>query len=230
MTDLVALAGWAYLAIAALVAADALVPLVPSEFAILSAGVLAASGRLNLPLLIIAAAAGAALGDTTGYLIGRGAGLLGHGRAGDRRADRGGWLVRRLGVGRLLRHERSRQVLVWTTGQLRQRAGWVLIGARFIPGGRTVTVLTAGFLRVPGRRFGTAVAVGAPVWAGYVAGLGFLAGHAAADDPWLGVLAAAGVLTAAGLLAELIRRRAPHRARSAAGAVASPASSSRTAA
>jgi membrane-associated protein len=190
--DLAQLAGWSYPAVAALVAADALVPLVPSEFAILSAGVLAATGRMNLALLVLAAAVGAAVGDTVGYLLGRGAG--------------------RFGVGRLLRRERSRRVVVWTTERLHRRARWVLIAARFVPGGRTVTVLTAGFLRVPPRRFAGAVAVGAPLWAGYVAALGYGAGHASADHPWIGVLAALAVLTGLGCLAEWVRRRRARRA------------------
>jgi membrane-associated protein len=189
--DLAHLAGWGYPAVAALVAADALIPLVPSELAIISGGVLAASGRMNLALLVLAAAVGAAVGDTVGYLLGRGAG--------------------RFGVGRLLRRERSRRVLVWTTERLHRRARWVLVSARFVPGGRTVTVLTAGFLRVPWRRFATAVAVGAPLWAAYVAAVGYGAGHASADHPWAGVLAALGVLTALGCLAEWIRRRRARR-------------------
>jgi membrane-associated protein len=211
--DLAHLAGWSYPAVAALVAADALVPLVPSELAIISCGVLAASGKMNLALLVLAAAVGAAVGDTAGYLAGRGAG--------------------RFGVGRLLRRERSRRVLVWTTERLHRRARWVLVSARFIPGGRTVTVLTAGFLRVPGRRFAAAVAIGAPLWASYVAGLGYGAGHASADRPWLGVLAAVAVLTALGCLAEFVRRRArrhPRASTQAPSAATGRPSNARTAA
>jgi membrane-associated protein len=108
------------------------------------------------------------------------------------------------------------------------------VSARFIPGGRTVTVLTAGFLRVPGRRFAAAVAIGAPLWASYVAGLGYGAGHASADHPWLGVLAAVAVLTALGCLAEFIRRRRarrhPRASRQAPSAATGHPSNARTAA
>jgi membrane-associated protein len=179
-------AGWAYLAILLLVAADAIVPLVPSELAVVGGGVAVASGRLNVVLLIAATALGAIVGDTLGYSIGRSAG--------------------RLGVGRLLRHSSSRRVLVWATERLHRRAVPVLVTGRFIPGGRTVTTIVAGFLRVPTRRFAVAIGIGGPLWAGYVVVLGYLAGRATADRPWLGVLAAVGVLAAAGLAAEGIRR------------------------
>ena len=48
-----------------------LVPIVPSETAVITAGVVAASGDLSLALIIPAAAVGAFLGDNTVYLIGR---------------------------------------------------------------------------------------------------------------------------------------------------------------
>jgi membrane protein DedA with SNARE-associated domain len=186
LSTLTGLAGWSYPLIVLLVAGDAIFPLIPGEFAVISGGVLASTGRLSLPLLIVAAAAGAMLGDTLAYLLGRGAG--------------------RLGIGRLLRQPRSRRALVWATERLHRRAVPVLVTARFIPGGRTVTTLVAGFLRVPPRRFGLAIAGGGPVWAGYAAALGYVAGRVTADRPWVGMLAAITVLTLAGLLAEATRR------------------------
>jgi membrane protein DedA with SNARE-associated domain len=186
LSTLTAMAGWSYLLIILLVAADAVFPLVPGELAVVSGGVLAASGRLNLPVLIAAAAVGAMAGDTLAYALGRGAG--------------------RLGVGRLLHQPRSRRALVWATGRLQRRAAPVLVAARFVPGGRTVTTLVAGFLRVPPRRFAQAVAVGGPMWAGYAVALGYLAGRAAADRPWVGILAAVTAVMLAGLAGEGIRR------------------------
>jgi hypothetical protein len=50
------------------------------------------------------------------------------------------------------------------------------------------------------------VVTGGPLWAGYVVALGYLAGRASADRPWLGILGAAAALTAVGLAAEGARR------------------------
>jgi membrane-associated protein len=187
-TDLAALAGWTYLVVALLVVADAVFPLVPAELAVVSGSVLAAGGRLALPLLVGAAAAGALAGDWLGYLLGRGAG--------------------RLGVGRLLRRPRSRRALVWATRHLDRRAVPVLVAGRFVPGGRTASTIAAGFLRVRPPVFLLAAALGGTLWATFTATLGYLAGRAAADRPWVGVLAAAAVLLLAGGAAELLRRRA----------------------
>jgi membrane protein DedA with SNARE-associated domain len=82
----------------------------------------------------------------------------------------------------------------------------VLVAGRFLPGGRTVTTLTAGFLRVPPSRFVPAAALGGALWAGYVAGLGYLGGRGAAEQPWAGALAGLLLATAAGLTLEGVRR------------------------
>src|SRR5262245_31149033 len=62
--------GWAYLILFLFAYLDALIPIVPTEAALITAGALAASGGLSLGLIIPAAAAGAFLGDNTAYLIG----------------------------------------------------------------------------------------------------------------------------------------------------------------
>ena len=53
------------------VAAYRLVPAVPSEASVITAGVVAAAGGLYLPLIIVAADCGAFLGDNIAYLVGR---------------------------------------------------------------------------------------------------------------------------------------------------------------
>jgi membrane-associated protein len=194
LTDLTALAGWTYLVVALLVVADAVFPLIPAELAVVSGSVLAAAGRLSLPLLVGATAAGAVGGDCLGYLLGRGAG--------------------RLGVGRLLRHPRGRRALVWATRRLDRRAVPVLVVGRFVPGGRTASTVAAGFLRVHPPVFLLAATLGGTLWATFTGALGYLAGRAAADRPWVGVLAAAAVLLLAGFGAELLRRRRVRRAAS----------------
>src|SRR4051812_18405528 len=63
--------GWAYGIVLLLSFLDAVVPVVPSETAVITAGVVAAAGDLSLPLVVAAAALGAFLGDNTAYLVGR---------------------------------------------------------------------------------------------------------------------------------------------------------------
>src|SRR5919106_3252237 len=66
---------WVYLALFAFAAIDAFFPIVPSESLVISAGVFAASGsEPDLIPIILAAAAGAFLGDHISYFIGRTAG------------------------------------------------------------------------------------------------------------------------------------------------------------
>ena len=55
-------------------AGDGIFPVLPGETAIVAAAVLAANGDLSLPLVILAGAAGAVLGDSCAYWIGRGGG------------------------------------------------------------------------------------------------------------------------------------------------------------
>src|SRR6185437_607030 len=70
-THLVAQASaWAYVVIVLFALVDAIIPLVPSETAVITAGVVAASGHLTVPLVIAAAAVGALAGDNIGYGLG----------------------------------------------------------------------------------------------------------------------------------------------------------------
>ena len=61
--------GWAYAIIFVLAFLDAMVPLVPSESSVITAGVVASTGDLSVPLVVLAAAAGAFAGDNTTYLL-----------------------------------------------------------------------------------------------------------------------------------------------------------------
>ena len=97
--------GWAYAIVFLFAFLDALVPIVPSETAVITAGVVAASGDLSLALIIPSAAAGAFLGDNTVYLIGR--------RFGGRATER------------FFRGEKARRRMDWADEQLRERGGEV---------------------------------------------------------------------------------------------------------
>ena len=58
-------ARYGYWAVLLVVAGDGVFPLLPGETAIVAAAVLAADGSLSLPLVILAGAAGAVIGDST---------------------------------------------------------------------------------------------------------------------------------------------------------------------
>jgi membrane-associated protein len=176
-----------YLVIIGVCAGDALLPLFPAEAVVVTAAVVAANGRLNIALIIVAAAVGALLGDNSAYAIGRG---------GLRR------VTRRFESGR------GRERLDWARAQLNRRGGPVIIVVgRFIPGGRTATTYAAGTLEMPWpHRFLPADLVAALLWSGYAAGLGFFGGQAFEHNLWLPLLIAAGVGLLVAGLGEILRR------------------------
>ena len=85
LTDFVSGSPWTYAFLFAVSALDAVIPLVPSETSVITAGVLASSGDLILVLVILLAAAGAIVGDNCSYWIGR---TVGH-RIVERSSGRG---------------------------------------------------------------------------------------------------------------------------------------------
>jgi membrane-associated protein len=177
--------GWAYAVVVVFAVLDALLPVVPSEASVITAGVVAAGGDLSLPLVILAAAAGAFAGDNSAYLLGR----------------RLGPAVRR----RWMRGEKARRRFAWTEDQLATRGAELIAVGRFIPGGRTMVTLSAGTVGYPWRRFVVVDAGAAVGWALYAALLGYLGGQAFEREPWKGLVLAFGVAAAAGLSVELVR-------------------------
>ena len=156
-TQLVADAsGWAYAILFVFAFLDALIPIVPSETAVITAGVVAASGDLSLGLIIPAAAAGAFLGDNTAYFIGR--------RFGGRATER------------FFTGDKAKHRLDWAEEQLDDRGGQLIVVARFIPGGRTAVTLSAGTLGYPWKRFALFDLAATLLWASYSALLGFYGG------------------------------------------------------
>ena len=168
-------------------ALDALIPLVPSETAVIALGVATAgSTDPRIAALVGLAACGAFLGDNATYLLGRRFGPTVAGRvfAGQRGARRRAWAERSLG-----------------------RFGTrIIIGCRFIPGGRTAITLTCGLVGYSRRRFIAATACAAVIWASYAFLIGRLGGQAFADRPWAGLLLALGLTIAVSLVIEVARR------------------------
>ena len=185
-TDLVANAsGWAYAILFVLAFLDALVPIVPSETSVITAGVVASAGDLSLPLVILFAASGAFAGDNTSYFVGA--------RYGTRINER------------FFQSEKAQGRIAWAQRQVQERGGELIVIARFIPGGRTVVTLSAGTLGYPWRRFVVFDAIAATIWAVYASLLGYLGGHAFEEQPWKGLLLAFAIAFAVTGAVELFR-------------------------
>jgi membrane protein DedA with SNARE-associated domain len=179
---------WTYLLLAAVCAGDAVFPVLPGETMVIAAAVLAAQGHLSIVLVVIAAAIGAFAGDNSAYAIGRSG-------------------LRRL-ADRLMKSEKSRRRLEWARAQLQHHGVWIIVVARFIPGGRTATTYVAGTVGMPWKsRFLPADGVAALLWALYSSALGYFGGTAFKGNIWLPMLiaASAGILLGAG--GELLRRK-----------------------
>lgn len=187
--------GWAYGAVFLVALLDALVPVVPSEVTVVTAGVVAAAGGLSLPLVIASALTGAFAGDNIAYLIG----------------CRYGTRVEK----RYFRSPQARKRVSWAESQLARRGGELIAVARFIPGGRTAVTLSAGTLGFPWPRFAAFDAVAALIWALYASLLGYFGGKTFEDAPWKGLLLALGIAFAVSGMIEgarwyLGRRRRAH--------------------
>ena len=185
-TDLVANAsGWAYAILFALALLDALIPIVPSETSVITAGVVASQGDLNIMLVILFAAAGAFAGDNISYFLGN--------RYGRRINDR------------FFTSDKAQKRIGWAQRQVEERGGELIVIARFIPAGRTVVTLSAGTLGYPWRRFVLFDAIAASIWALYAALLGYVGGHAFEEQPWKGLLLAFAIALAVTGGVELFR-------------------------
>ena len=167
---------WTYPLLFGICAGDALIPAFPSETALIVCGIQAARGELSLEWVMVCAGAGAGafVGDNASYAVGR-------------------WLGRPA-VKRFFSGEVAQGRLDWARNFLKERGSYVLIVARFVPGGRTATTFTAGLvhLRWP-TRFAPYVFVAAILWSVYGALLGYLGGRIFRDQPIYALLVAFGI-------------------------------------
>jgi membrane protein DedA with SNARE-associated domain len=130
---------------------------VPGETILIAAAVYAGAGRLNIVAVGLIAMLAAMVGDNIGYTVG----FFG-GRA----------LVLRFG----------KYVALTSAGLERAEAffarygGAVVAGARFIEGLRQANGIVAGTVRMPWLRFVAFNALGAALWVGVWASVGYLAG------------------------------------------------------
>ncbi|MGN9809574.1 DedA family protein [Micromonospora sp. BQ11] len=179
-----------YPLLAALGSLDGVLPVIPSEAAVLAAGVFTRTGTLSLPLVVVATAVGVFIGDHLAYGLSRSA-------SGPR------LLGRSARVGR---------AVAAAGRQLEGRAGLLIVMSRFLPGGRVTMNVAAGTTGLPLSRFSPASAIAALAWAAYVAGLGVLGGAAFVENPVLGIAVGLGLSFLVGGIVEVIRRRLTRRA------------------
>jgi membrane protein DedA with SNARE-associated domain len=193
-----------YLAAFVIPALDAVLPALPGETVVIALGVATAgSTDPRIALLVGCAAAGAFLGDTLCYLLGR----------------RFGPAVRR----RFSASPKGSRASAWAERSLERFGLPLIIVCRFIPGGRTAVTLTCGLTGYPAKRFTAAAALAAVIWALYAFLIGRIGGHAFADSPWTGLAIAFGASVAISALIEVVRRlRARSRRRRGAAEPARP--------
>jgi len=185
LVDAISGSSWSYAIIFSVAMLDAFFPLVPSESTVIAAGVLAASGELELAPAIASASAGAVAGDNVSFLGGR--------FLGER-------ILARVFRGKRRRHlERAERALD-------RRGGYLIVVGRFIPGGRTAVTFAAGSLEWRWRRFIAFAVVAGILWGSYASLLGYFGGSAFEDEPLKGFLLAFAVALGVTAMVEAARR------------------------
>ena len=193
IVDAVSGSNWSYLIVFAIALLDAFFPVVPSETVAIAAGVVAGTGGLSVEVVILAAALGAIAGDNVSFGLGH---FLGA------RVER-----------RFFAGEKAQKRLQWARGMLDERGGYLIVVARFIPGGRTVTTFTAGFVETfPWRRFLMFDALAGAIWGLYTVSLGYFGGRSFEEEPWKGLLLAFAIALAVTGVVEVVRHLRRHRA------------------
>ena len=196
IVDAVSGSAWSYLVVFTIAMLDAFFPIVPSEATAIAAGVVASTGGLNVWVCIFAASLGAIVGDNISFGLGH---FLGA------RVER-----------RFFKGEKAQKRLKWAQKTLEERGGYLIVVARFIPGGRTVVTFTAGFVETyPWRRFIVFDALAGFIWGTYTVMLGYFGGKSFEEEPWKGLLLAFGIAVAVTGVVEVVRYLRHRRARTA---------------
>ncbi len=153
------IATYGYFAVFFLVALESAGVPVPGETALVSAAVFAATGSLNIVLVVFSAAAAAVLGDNAGYWVGREFGFP---------------LIYR--YGRYIRVDEGRLKVAQYLFQ--RHGGKIVFFGRFVAILRAFAAFLAGVNRLPWPRFLVFNALGGVVWATLFGTGGYLLGHA----------------------------------------------------
>jgi membrane-associated protein len=155
-----------YLLILSMAALDVVFPVLPAEGTVTAAGVLAGQGALSIAWVMVAAGLGAFLGDNFAYWTGRVAGRP---------------LLMRVLSG-------NTEKLEVIQRQFAKRGGAFVIIGRFIPGGRSAVVISAGVLHFSWPTFLAYDAVAVVIWAVQAALPGYIGGSLISDRPWLAMV------------------------------------------
>jgi membrane protein DedA with SNARE-associated domain len=174
-----------YPLLATMTSLDGVLPMIPSEAAVLASGVFAHGSTRGLLFVVVATALGVFAGDHLAYGLSRSV-------FGPRLVGRFRHVARAVAAARR---------------QLDHQPALLIVTSRFVPGGRVTMNAACGTARVPLARFSPASAVAALAWATYTAGLGFVGGAAFVENPLLGLAVGLGLSFALGGLIELVRRR-----------------------
>src|SRR6266699_2506273 len=148
---------YGYLAVGGFITLEDFGVPVPGETILIAAAVYAGAGKLNIAAVGLVAVLAAVAGDNIGYA----AGFFG-----------GRTLVLRFGRFVGLTSER----LGRAEGFFRRYGGVIVAGARFIEGLRQANGIVAGTIRMPWPRFLIFHTLGAVLWVGAWAAVGYLAG------------------------------------------------------
>ncbi|MBU2667977.1 DedA family protein [Actinoplanes bogorensis] len=128
----------------------------PGETALIVGGVLAATGHISLPVLLVLAVLAAVAGDSVGYEIGR----------------HGGPAIMSSRAGRFVGAKRWAAAEAFT----RRHGGWSVFLGRWVGLARALTPALAGMTRMPYRKFLLFNATGGILWSVAVVLAGYFAG------------------------------------------------------
>jgi len=185
---------WGYWAVGGLIFVEDFGVPAPGETILIAAALYAGAGQLNIVAVITIGVIAAIIGDNVGYLIGRTGGHA---------------LVERYGKYILLTPERFEKA----EGFFTRHGGKVVTIARFVEGLRQANGIIAGTTRMPWRRFLLFNSLGAVLWVGLWAGLGYAAGdhvttlYRQINRYSLYLLVAACLLVAGLVVCRVLRRR-----------------------
>jgi membrane-associated protein len=186
VTDVVTSSPGAYPVIMALVALDALLPVIPAEMILMSGAVGAVQGDLILWLVFVVGLAGAMFGDVLTYVLGN--------------------KVGQPAVDRVQMDAKTRRRVRWARRKLRRHGEGLLVASRFLPLGRTAANLAAGMLNFPWRRFLAADLLAASLSVGYLVVLGAVGGRAFGQSFWASLALSVGLAAVLLLSLEVVRR------------------------
>jgi len=165
----------------------------PGDSLLLTAGLLASQGKLELPILLIALPIAAILGDSVGYWFGK--------KTGPRIFSRDNSLLFR------------RKNLLAAQAFYDRHGGKTLVLARFMPFIRTFAPIVAGAVEMKYARFLLFNVAGGVLWGAGVTAAGYYLGQSIPDIDryFLAVVAAVIVLSALPTLIHLAREYGPTR-------------------